>query len=188
MPIRTEPGHTARRSCVVGDRLASREVLHPSGDCTSRIRLTRDYHPRHLPHVGFLNPSAVCSSAWLACSVSCRRHLWGSKNGRESPTFLPAARPCPKATNCDQLPGRCNRLGDCRSTARNDGSGFSAPILARRLPPMCHSPRSSEKNPGRRAHEPPSDRRTDTLMKSQFRCRKRNGPRRPLGVVVLPKG
>lgn len=57
----------------------SREVLRPSGDITCGVRLTRDFHPRHLPPLGFLNPPTVSSSAWLACRISYRHHLWGSK-------------------------------------------------------------------------------------------------------------
>jgi hypothetical protein len=56
-----------------------REVVRPSGDITSRVRSTRDYHPRHLPPMSFLNPSTDSSSAWLACRISYRHHLWDSK-------------------------------------------------------------------------------------------------------------
>jgi hypothetical protein len=66
------------------------EVLRPSGDITSRVRFTRDYHPRHLPPVSFLNSSTDFSSAWLACRVSYRHHLWDSKlkeHGESSSVF-----------------------------------------------------------------------------------------------------
>jgi hypothetical protein len=41
--------------------------------------------PQHLPPLGFLNPSTVCSSEQLACLVSYRHHLWDSKSGTDSP-------------------------------------------------------------------------------------------------------
>lgn len=40
--------------------------------------------PQHLPPVGFLNPSTVCSSEQRACFVSHRHHVWGSKSGNRA--------------------------------------------------------------------------------------------------------
>ena len=42
--------------------------------------MTWGFHPQHLPPMGFLNPSTVCSSEQRACLVSYRHHLWGSKS------------------------------------------------------------------------------------------------------------
>src|SRR5690606_33657363 len=38
---------------VTGDELAFHEVCHPLGAIACRVRLTRDYHPRHLPPMEF---------------------------------------------------------------------------------------------------------------------------------------
>jgi hypothetical protein len=53
----------------------SHEVEHPSDDISAGVRLTRVYLTRHLPPMGFLNPSTVYSSRRFACLVSCRRHM-----------------------------------------------------------------------------------------------------------------
>jgi hypothetical protein len=46
--------------------------------------MTRDFHPRHLPPLGFLNPPTASSSTWLACLISYKHHLWGSKLKEQS--------------------------------------------------------------------------------------------------------
>lgn len=51
----------------------------PSGDIPAGVRFARDYHPRHLPLMSFLSPTAAYSSRLLACLVSYKRHLWDSK-------------------------------------------------------------------------------------------------------------
>jgi len=43
-----------------------------------------DSTPQHLPPMGFLNPTTVCSSEQRACLVSYRHHLWGSKSGNRA--------------------------------------------------------------------------------------------------------
>jgi hypothetical protein len=40
--------------------------------------------PQHLPPLGFLNPSTVCSSEQRACFISHRHHVWGSKSGNRA--------------------------------------------------------------------------------------------------------
>jgi hypothetical protein len=59
---------------------AFQEFSRPSGDIRVGIRITRAYHTRHTPFLGFLNPSAVFSPEHVVCLVSCRHHLWDSKN------------------------------------------------------------------------------------------------------------
>lgn len=46
--------------------------------------MARDFHPRHCPPLGFLNPSTVYSSEHVVCLVSYRHHLWDSKNRNDS--------------------------------------------------------------------------------------------------------
>lgn len=38
------------------------EISRPSGDITDEVRFTRDFQPRQLPLLGFLNPPAASSS------------------------------------------------------------------------------------------------------------------------------
>lgn len=63
------------------------EVLRPSGDVTAGVRFARDYHPRHLPPLTFLRPSAVYSSRQLVCLLSYRHHL-GFKEHEQLVAFL----------------------------------------------------------------------------------------------------
>lgn len=56
------------------------EVSRPSGDVSAGVRFARVYHPRHLPPLTFLRPSAVYSSRQIVCLLSYRHHLWDSKN------------------------------------------------------------------------------------------------------------
>lgn len=93
-------GHVteATRGCP---SLTSHEVEHPSGDISCGVRITRVYLTRHLPPMSFLSPSTGFSSSRIACLISCRRHLWGSKNRNrltgERPRSLqePTRRPFP---------------------------------------------------------------------------------------------
>jgi hypothetical protein len=64
---------------VVSRNRASLEVSRPSGGFSTGVRSTRVFHSRHLPPLGFLNPSTACSSSQLARSISYEHHLWGSK-------------------------------------------------------------------------------------------------------------
>lgn len=64
--------------CFSGPRLL--ELARPSGDVCAEVRSSRAYHTRHLPPLGFLIPSTVYSFRRIACPVSYKRHLWGSKN------------------------------------------------------------------------------------------------------------
>jgi hypothetical protein len=64
--------------CFSGIRLL--ELGCPSGDVCAEVRSSRAYHTRHLPPLGFLIPSTVCSFRRIACPVSYKHHLWGSKN------------------------------------------------------------------------------------------------------------
>jgi len=64
---------------VVSRNHASLEVSRPSGGFSPGVRSTRGFHPRHLPPLGFLNPSTACSSSQLARLLSYEHHLWGSK-------------------------------------------------------------------------------------------------------------
>jgi len=74
---------------------ASREVRAPLAASLSEVRYTWDFHPQHLPPLGFLNPSTVCSFRKLARFVSYEHHLWGSKCKR---AWLLAL--CPSACLC----------------------------------------------------------------------------------------
>jgi hypothetical protein len=67
------------KCCAAFRDRTSHEVLRPSGDVTCEVRLTRDFHPRHLPPLDFLSPPTASSFARLACLISYRHHLWGSK-------------------------------------------------------------------------------------------------------------
>ena len=58
----------------------SHEISHPSSDIPAGVRITRAYLTRHLPPSSFLSSSTVFSSRRIACPISCRRHLWGSKS------------------------------------------------------------------------------------------------------------
>lgn len=127
---------------------ASHEVWHPSDDFTVGVRLTWAYHTQHLPPLSFLSPSTVCSSTRLACLVSYRRHLWGSKN-RSGPTGqrprswqVTVRRPLPAGSrntrtaqttgvDCDRATGSsCHR------------SILSAELFLERPASSRHSPRS----------------------------------------------
>jgi hypothetical protein len=64
----------SRTSCL------SPWVSRPSGDSAVGIRYSRACLTRLLPPVAFLRPSTDYSSDRVACLLSYRRHLWGSKN------------------------------------------------------------------------------------------------------------
>jgi len=64
---------------------ASHEVLHPSSDIPVEVRITRDYLSRHLPPLGFLNPSTNFSFNGVPALFHAGATYGVQRTGADSP-------------------------------------------------------------------------------------------------------
>jgi len=139
-------GHTPEAVCGCRGH-ASHEVVTPLTTSPPESGILEASTPRHLPPLGFLNPSTVYSSKRLACLVSYRRHLWGSKNqdapgNFRAPAEGPIRRPIPRL-------GRERRALCAAETAHLTAASvqrrvsFSAKPVVRRFCSARHSPSTS---------------------------------------------
>jgi hypothetical protein len=116
-----------------------------------------DSTPQHLPSLGFLNPSTVCSSEQRACLVSCRHHLWGSKSGNRPTGDSDAAWRDELLGAASLARFTCGRLDRPKPPVGHVSSGDSHSTGSRDIAlgtlPMRHSPHPQHNNErGRRAH------------------------------------